>query len=198
MSRLTFTKKQKKRITTKTLLKLLAEGTLLTIDTFLSLGRVPNAAKILLGEIPQEYYPSSVIDRTWRLYRKGLVKVSETKEGYRILITKKGKAEQLRFNLETMEIHTPEYWDGKWRIVFFDIPEKYKKQRDFLCQKLKALNFYLIQESVFIHPFDCEQEIEFLREVLEIPHQVKTGVLEKVENEKDLKRIFKNLLKNIS
>lgn len=79
-------------------------------------------------------------------------------------------------------------------MVVFDIPEKYKKQRNYFCRKLKELNFYSLQESVFVHPFNCTKEIFLLREVLEIPHYVKLGLLERIENDGDLRYIFRELL----
>lgn len=186
-------KKNQNYITQERLLRLLANGALTTVSILTS--RVPSAKQILIGNIPQEFYSSTVLRTARKLYRKGLVKVSETKDGYKVEITNKGRTEILKFDLNTLEIEKPDHWDGKWRIVFFDISEKQKKERDFLCQKLKAMNFYLIQKSVFIHPFPCEKEIKFLREVLGIPHQVKMGILEKADNENDLKRIFSTLIK---
>ena len=192
MSQKPVAKKNKSYITQEKLLRLLADGALTMAGILTS--RVPGARQILLGNMPQEIYPSTVLRTTRRLYRKGLVKVSETKQGYKVEITNKGKTEILKFDLNTLEIPVPEKWDKKWRMVFFDISEKRKKERDFLCHKLKAMNFYLMQESVFIHPYPCKKEIEFLREVLNVPHEVKLGILDEVENEEDLKRIFSRLL----
>lgn len=57
-----------------------------------------------------------------------------------------------------------EGWDGLWRIVIFDIPEKEKKQRDGLREKLKELGFGKWQNSVYISPFNVKKEVsEFLK-----------------------------------
>lgn len=45
-------------------------------------------------------------------------------------------------------------WDRKWRIVIFDIEEKERKNRDYLRIKLKEVGFGMIQESVWISPYD--------------------------------------------
>ncbi|MCL5675956.1 MAG: hypothetical protein M1120_02415 [Patescibacteria group bacterium] len=186
---------KKKLITQERLLKLLKLGALLTVAV-----TAPNAIAVLKPFLKKEkhwkeYYPFSVNKTLLRLYRKGQVKVSENKKGYVVRLTKKGKTELLRFDLENMEIKIPDRWDKKWRLVFFDVPEKFKRQRNFLSLKLKNMNFYLMQDSVFIHPFPCQKEIEFLREVLGIPHFVKLGLLENVENREELEKIFKPLLK---
>lgn len=58
-------------------------------------------------------------------------------------------------------------WDRRWKIVVFDIPEKERKVRNYLRAKLYELGFGMLQESVWISPFDI---IEDLREYLENSH----------------------------
>ncbi|MCL4382302.1 hypothetical protein M1545_00725 [Patescibacteria group bacterium] len=50
-------------------------------------------------------------------------------------------------------------WDGKWRMVIFDIPEISKTKRDGLRRKLKELGFAQWQKSVYITPFDVAVEL---------------------------------------
>ena len=50
-------------------------------------------------------------------------------------------------------------WDGYWRIVIFDIPEKERLSRDILREKLLLLGFGKWQESVYLSPHQIEQEI---------------------------------------
>jgi len=61
-----------------------------------------------------------------------------------------------------MEIKKTSQWDRKWRIVFFDIPEKHRRARDALREKLKEIGFREFQQSVFIQPYPCTDEINFL------------------------------------
>ena len=42
------------------------------------------------------------------------------------------------------------HWDGKWRIVMFDIPEKRREHRERLRRALSELEYEPIQKSVFI------------------------------------------------
>lgn len=82
----------------------------------------------------------------------GKVKLRITPKGLKILSTK--------FDLEKF---TKRPWDGKWRMVVFDILESHKKQRERLRGFLKSLGFGLLQESVWISPFPIENELdEFL------------------------------------
>lgn len=56
-------------------------------------------------------------------------------------------------------------WDGKWRFVIFDIPEKAKGVRDRLRSKLKELGFGMWQKSVYVTAYDFMSEMnEYLEE----------------------------------
>ena len=50
-------------------------------------------------------------------------------------------------------------WDGKWRVVSFDIPEAQRHIRDGLRRELKKLGFGLWQRSAWITPFDIAEEL---------------------------------------
>lgn len=82
--------------------------------------------------------------------------------------TKDGHMMTRNFLLETLKIPSPKKWDGQWRIVVFDIPEKYKKARYALWSKLRELGFYPLQKSVWIYPFPCENEIQFIKSIFNI------------------------------
>lgn len=51
-------------------------------------------------------------------------------------------------------------WDGKWRVVIFDIPEAQRKIRDDLRFELKKLGFGSWQRSVWVTPFDISAELD--------------------------------------
>ena len=51
-----------------------------------------------------------------------------------------------------MKINIPPKWDGFWRIVIFDVPEKFKKARNALSKKIKDLGLFPLQKAfLFIH-----------------------------------------------
>ena len=64
-----------------------------------------------------------------------------------------------------MKINIPPKWDGFWRIVIFDVPEKLRKRETYSGKKIKTLAFFPLQKSVFVYPFDCRRdEINGVRE----------------------------------
>ncbi|MCG2690388.1 CRISPR-associated endonuclease Cas2, partial [Candidatus Parcubacteria bacterium] len=104
-------------------------------------------------------------------------------------ITHKGKIKILKYHFEKMKIAEIK-WDGKWRIVVFDVPEKLRKGRDALRQKLKTLGFHELQRSVFVFPYSCEDEINFVVEFFDLRPYARYGVLESIDNDQHLRSIF--------
>ncbi len=137
----------------------------------------------------EEYFPSQIARTVEGLLRRGWVKKVETGKGTVVQISDEGKKKLLFFDLEKLRPAKGE-WDGKWRMVFFDVAEVDRKKRDLLRKYLKKLGLYQMQESVWVGPYPCEEEVAYIREILDIPHAVKLGLLEKIENEADLKKIF--------
>ena len=136
-----------------------------------------------------DYFPSVVKQAADRLERRGLVKIEKSESGWMVKIADKGRTQILKYKLEELKPKSGK-WDGKWRLVFFDVAEPDKRKRDLLRMYLTKLGMKRMQESVFVSPFDVTDEIKYLREVLEIPHGVKMGVLESIENAEELKEIF--------
>ncbi|MFC1756901.1 hypothetical protein ACFLZC_01975, partial [Patescibacteria group bacterium] len=96
--------------------------------------------------------------------------------------------------LDEMILLKPKKWDGKWRLVIFDIPETKRCARDALRQKLEQLEFYQCQKSTWIHPFPCIEEIEFLKNFFNIKPFVKLFLVEEMTDGKVLYH-FKDLIK---
>lgn len=85
----------------------------------------------------------------------------------------KGKARMKHYALEDIQAPPrPKRWDGKWRLIMFDIPERNSWARNLLRNKIREWNFAHIQRSIFITPFDCEKEISQVLERLELQDAV--------------------------
>lgn len=106
-----------------------------------------------------------------RLEKQELVSWAEKDGEVALTLTESGKKKTLQYNIDTMKIKKPDKWDGLWRVIVFDIPEDMRLARNMFRDKLKDWGFYRLQKSVFIYPFECKDEIDFLRHNLEItPH----------------------------
>lgn len=103
-------------------------------------------------------------------------------------LTEKGLLEFIKFRIHDRK----SVWDGKWRMVIFDIPEEKRAQRDFLRRQLKWLGFKELQKSVWIFPYDIKRDFEEALTILgiDIYGDIRFVIVEKIENDKDLKDYF--------
>ena len=80
----------------------------------------------------------------------------------------------------------------KWRIIIFDISDLHRVKREAFRGFLKRLQFYKLQESVWIHPFECKREVELLKEFFGFTSkEIQLIVAEQVENSDFLRTKFK-------
>lgn len=105
-------------------------------------------------------------------------------------ITQAGRVRALRYKVDEMAVDKPKQWDKKWRVVIFDIPEPQKNMREIFRKHLKYLGFYPLQKSVWVHPYPCFDEIEFLRQVYNIGGDVTYIVGEQLESTELLKQHY--------
>lgn len=104
-----------------------------------------------------------------QLKRQKYISIEYNQDGsITVKVTQKGRVKALTYQLNTMMLNKPKHWDGKWRVVIFDIPNKYKRVRDIFRDRIKQLGLYQLQESVYVSPFKCFDEIEFLRQLWDI------------------------------
>lgn len=105
------------------------------------------------------YSESQLTGGISNLERGGYIK----REGKQtVLLTEKGVKEILKFKMKNK--HLEKKWDGKWRIVVFDIEEATRKDRDYLRRQLKWIGFAELQKSVWIFPYEIRDELrEFIK-----------------------------------
>lgn len=127
-----------------------------------------------------------------RLYQSKIIGCKEEKDGNVILtLTEAGKNRVLKYKIDEMKIKKPARWDGLWRTVIFDIPEDQKLGRKALAAKLKELGFYHLQKSVFIHPYECKDEIDFINELFNLTPYVRFLRVKDTDIDLDLRNYFK-------
>jgi len=160
----------------------------------LGLTRRPDAYFRIVRGIAKEW--RKINERNLRtaiknLHKSKLVDYKENTDGtVKIILTKVGRSRILKYDLDKIEIKKPSHWDKLWRLVVFDIPEDKNLGRKALAAKLKELGFYPMQKSVFIHPYECKNEINFITEMFELAPYVRFLRVKDVDIELDLKNRF--------
>lgn len=128
------------------------------------------------------------------LRQKKLIEIKAYKDAEVIVrLTNRGKERVRNFSVDTLFIPKPKAWDGKWRILIFDIPTRpklYNQAREALRKKVKELGFCQIQKSVWAYPYECEDELLFVAEIFEVQKYIEILTVEKMLYMEDLKRKF--------
>jgi len=126
-----------------------------------------------------------------KLYQSKLIDFKEKSDGtVSMTLTDNGKKKIIQFNLDLIEIKKPKQWDRLWRLVIFDIPEEERRGRNALAVKLKELGFYPLQKSVFIHPYECKNEVDFIVELFNLRPYVRLFTIKETDIELDLRSKF--------
>ena len=186
-------KKTNERLTRRSTLQ---KKVLLLLSAGLALGltRNPNQYFRIVREVGKEWekIERNSLNRTIRsLYESKLVLTKDNHDGtLTLVLSKEGEQLALTYDIENMWIKRPSRWDNKWRIVMFDVPEPLKKVRDTLRMHFKNMEFYEFQKSVFVHPYPCAKEIEYIVEFYEARKYIRFIIATYIDNELELKRHF--------
>lgn len=86
------------------------------------------------------------------------------------VITAKGERE---FDRILKNLRETGKWDGRWRLVIFNVPEKNRDLRDRIRRALSRLGMGILQPSVWISPKDIKNDIENIRHQLHLENTLK-------------------------
>jgi DNA-binding transcriptional regulator PaaX len=161
----------------------------------------PNALQVLdkplaryLNKLDEETRERELRQALYYMKRKGWITAPSRNYQHGLKLTSKGRKRLTEMELRDLSIDRPQKWDKKWRLVLYDIPEKYKLGRDALTSRLKSLDFYPLQRSVLVHPFPCRQAVEKITSAYNIERFVSYIETENIDQQKILVKKFQNLL----
>lgn len=118
-------------------------------------------------------YPKHKLRNSFYHFRKtGLISVESHHGNTFVVLTEEGKQRARLCGigkiLSENVASENKKWDGKWRVVFFDLKNEKNKERNAIRLMLKRCGFIFLQKSVWTYPYDCSSEIEFLRSFFEL------------------------------
>lgn len=124
------------------------------------------------------------------LQRQKLIDIYEKGDDMVMEITEKGEKRILKYKFDEMRIERPKKWDGYWRLIIFDIPEKHKRARSALAGKLKDMGFYPLQKSVFVCPFECRDEVDFICEFFSVRKFIRYLLVKEIDDDNFLLKYY--------
>lgn len=178
---------------TKEVLELVGTGAFLAASLV-----IPNLPKtlgpLLLNKddpAPWKRFNIPYLKRTLQRLEKQQLVRSRTENGFEVIeITDRGRKKILKTSLDNLEIKAPRSWDGRWRLVSYDVPDQFRSLRLVIREYLKAWGFYPIQESVYLHAYPCEKEVDFLRMYLGAKAYLRIFEVTKIENDREFREFF--------
>ncbi len=94
-----------------------------------------------------------------------------------------------RKTLAETEISKPR-WDGKWRLIAFDVPVQHDAKRHRLRALLKEFDFYQLQKSVWICPTLLSEEFWKIIVMYELEKYCEVMIVEILEGDEKLRKHF--------
>ena len=125
----------------------------------------------IVTDVPMVFLESSFVYRAMRRSRLSKIKtkigignlihrgyVASASGGY--TLTPKGRQWFKTSSYKYFRLRQ-KVWDKKWRVILFDIPAELQKKRHSLRHRLRTIGAYMIQKSVFVFPYPCEEEVGY-------------------------------------
>ncbi len=169
-----------------------ALGLLLVGGGIVALAMAPGLAMALKLVDPNPRKAIAKIERALKnLAKDGDVEVSYKGKERRYRITPTGAQKLAQLEFKDYQPTRFTRWDGKFRIICFDIPETDKYTRTLFQTKLSDLGFYRLQYSVFVTPYNCKELIVLADKAFGLRNWVRVIVAEAIDNEQHLMNFFK-------
>jgi len=176
-------RKRKNRNFKKIILTTVAAAGLLSVALV-----APNTLQAIekMGFLPKPRDREIIKRSRSTLIKKGLL---QSKDGF-LRLTPKGESFIQRLEMADFKIKRPKKWDGQWRVLIFDIPEKRRALRDKIRITLVAIGFARLQHSVWIYPYDCEELVTLLKADFKIGKDLLYMVVDSLENDGWIRSYF--------
>lgn len=190
-----------KRVKQKMSYREITESVLETIaDNLIKTGGIKPRLPVILGlliklilEKKRQKIKESQIKRVLKnLEKKEIIFMKEKNDNVYVTLSESGEIMVKKYSIKALLALKlkRKKWTGKWFLVFFDVPELQRSKRDYLRRFLLKIGFYPYQKSVYIFPYECEQEINLIKKIVEGARYMRYIVAEKIEDEEIIKNYF--------
>lgn len=141
--------------------------------------------------VKQQHIRRRIQETLWRMERHKMISLPRKGTMGRVEILSKGSALIEKIQASEYRIPEPMIWDGKWRMVMFDVPEQRRRVRDQLRQLLQSAGLMRLHDSVWVHPYPCDELAVLVKAHLKnIRGEIHYGVGELIESDRYLREQF--------
>jgi CRISPR-associated endonuclease Cas2 len=151
----------------------------------------PGLLQIFGHSTKKRYLSRSIRQAVVRLDHRGWIVVKKLSQGKtRIELSPNGRLAWQEYQIGARVLSSDHVWDGKWRMLIFDIPEKRRMIRERVRDTLRRLGFYRLQDSVWVYPYECEDVMQLLRTKYGIRSEALYLRVEHVDRDRWLRKEF--------
>lgn len=138
----------------------------------------------------KQYNPSYLRSSIKRLHALKYVEITNKNGEDVVILTDAGKRRILKYALDDLSVEKPKAWDGRWRMIMYDVESRKKRLRDVFRESLQSLGFLMLQESVWLYPYPCEKQVTFLKEYYGVGNEVLYIVATTLEDDSPYREYF--------
>lgn len=138
-----------------------------------------------LGMLPKRRQDEYIAVARRKLKKEGLL----VEDGGFLRLSPKGERALQKLS-PRMLLQKPHKWDGKWRVLIFDIPEKRRVARDNIRGRLRSSGFIRAQDSVWIYPYPCEEFVALLKAECRVGKDMLYLIVDTLEGDARFRKIF--------
>lgn len=149
--------------------------------------KAANMASLFAPLLRSQHTKPQLTRAVYRLRKLRLISVVRKDHHTVITLSLAGRNTALRYALDEVEIEKPFRWDGQWTMVMFDIPNTQRVARNAFRTRLKRLGLQPFQESTWVSPYPCREEIKFIAQMLAIGPFVKTIIVRQFDDQDTVK-----------
>lgn len=162
------------------------------VTGFIAFAAVAGNALQLLEYLPNEKYNLKyrMKSATGRLVAKRYAEWIQRDGKKYLRITSIGRKALVFEQAKIVLKNQKKKWDGRWRMIIFDIPERRRAVRFRLCAIMREIGFVRLQNSVWVYPYDCEDFVALFKAELKIGKDVLYAIVDTIEKDKDLRQQF--------
>lgn len=148
---------------------------------------------ILIAHFQSKGYKKKEIqDAFYSIQKNGFISVQTKRKQNSFSLTNKGVRKAQKYALLQLPDRNPQKWDGKWRLIIFDVPSTHRLKRDALRSFIKKLGCKQLQKSIWIYPHDCKEEVKLLQKFFSFSElELRIILAEDIGNDTKYRKLFK-------
>lgn len=142
--------------------------------------------KDMFGVRAPKFKKKIIRNNLYRLEKQGLVKQDPKEKVY--YLTDKG--EEFAAYIKNKFLILKEPWDGKLRLVIFDVPEEKKYWREIIRKELLLMQFQQLQKSVYVGKYPLSQSFCQQMEKAGVGSYVFIFTIEKADRHEEILKLI--------